>query len=157
MGAQPQVDPRVALELASEDYRLLVEGMGEATWSNLIEASAMTAGWLGISQRAWGKACGTLGRERAALCVLVIDRNARLRSDHSYRARHPARCLAGMIGRAAGEGLNLHGLLRAAHQEDVPGANEGAHDPEADSFAIGAVLGRVLPRISTVEGHPSHE
>lgn len=110
---EPSITANSALDLASNDYRAMVRSLGGASWPNLIEASHRTALGSGLGQRAWGKACASLGRERAALCVLVVNRNARLRQGHPYRAEDSGKCLSGMVRRAAGGGLNLHGLLKA--------------------------------------------
>jgi replication initiation protein RepC len=88
----PTVTPEVASRLASEDYQALLEANGGPTWTNLIETSSMASSWLGISQKVWGEACQQLGREQAALCVLVIDRNWRLPAEHRYRGRRPKAC-----------------------------------------------------------------
>jgi len=114
------ITPRLALELASDEFRELANAHGQQGWPGLIEASRQSASWLGIGQRSWGKACALLGRERAALCVLVIDRNARLQSGHRYQARHPGKCFNGMVRRAARSGFNLDGLLRAIRPDEGP-------------------------------------
>jgi replication initiation protein RepC len=106
------VTPEVAARLASEDYRTLLDANGGPTRTNLIETSSMACSWLGISQKVWGEACQQLGREQAALCVLVIDRNWRLPVEHRYRGRRPKACLQGIIGKGRNQ-LNLRGFLRA--------------------------------------------
>jgi replication initiation protein RepC len=113
------VTPEAAARLASEDYQALLEANGGPTWTNLIETSSMACSWLGISQKVWGEACQQLGREQAALCVLVIDRNWRLPAEHRYRGRRPKACLQGIIGKGR-EHLNLNGFLRA-----IKGYQEG--------------------------------
>lgn len=107
------VTPETAARLASEDYRALLAVKGKPSWQNLIETSATACSWLGIDQRVWGDACHQFGRERAALCVLIIDRNRTLPRDHRYRASRPAGCLSGMLGKGAAD-LNLLGMLRVA-------------------------------------------
>lgn len=130
--AEPTITPRLALELASDEFRLTASAHGDPGWPSLIEASRQTAGWLGIGQRTWGKACTLLGRERAALCVLVIDRNARLQLGHRYRANHAGKCLSGMVRRATSGGFNLDGLLRAFQRDESArsGAVSEASPPE---------------------------
>ena len=54
---EPAITPRLALELASEEFRLIASGHGDPRWPSLVEASRQTASWLGIGQRSWGKAC----------------------------------------------------------------------------------------------------
>ena len=148
--AEPEtVTPAAALDLASEEYRTLANAMGGPTWSVLVEASARTSGQIGISQRAWGQACQSLGRERAALCVLVIDRNVRLQSGHRFAARHPGRCLSGMVRRSVEGSFNLQGLLRAIQRE--PAATAARHPypsipEEAAAGSIAFLTSQILAR-----------
>ena len=76
----------------------------------------LIAGRLGIAQSTWGRACQQFGRERAALSVLLIDRNAELPVGHRYRVLSPGRCLAGMIRRTGTASVNLAGLFRATER-----------------------------------------
>jgi replication initiation protein RepC len=108
--------PATALLVATESYRGIVEALGGPTWPNLVEVSWRSCGRLGIAQGTWGKACQQFGRERAALSVLLIDRNAELPLGHRYRVGSPARCLAGMVRRAGSAGVNLAGLFRATER-----------------------------------------
>jgi replication initiation protein RepC len=112
-----RIRPATALVVATESYRGLVEALGGPTWPNLIEASWRSCGRLGIAQSAWGRACQMFGRERAALSVLLIDRNAELPVGHRYRVLSPGRCLAGMVRRAGMAGVNLAGLFRATERQ----------------------------------------
>jgi replication initiation protein RepC len=111
-----RIRPATALVVATESYRGIVEALGGPTWPNLVEASWRSCGRLGIAQSTWGRACQQFGRERAALSVLLIDRNAELPLGHRYRVGSPARCLAGMVRRAGSAGLNLAGLFRATER-----------------------------------------
>jgi hypothetical protein len=99
-----RIRPATALVVATESYRGIVEALGGPTWPNLVEASWRSCGRLGIAQSTWGRACQQFGRERAALSVLLIDRNAELPLGHRYRVGSPARCLAGMVRRAGSAG-----------------------------------------------------
>jgi hypothetical protein len=112
-----QVRPATAIVVATEGYRGLVEALGGPTWPNLVEASRRSCGRLGIAQSTWGRACQQFGRERAALSVLLIDRNAELPVGHCYRVLSPGRCLAGMVRRAGMAGVNLAGLFRATERQ----------------------------------------
>lgn len=153
--AEPTIKPRMALEFASEEFRLIASGHGDPGWPSLVEASRQTASWLGIGQPAWGKACSLLGRERAALCVLVIDRNARLQSGHRYRANHAGKCLSGMVRRATSGGFNLDGLLRACQRDELAasGAVSEAPLPEPDQGqSMASLTVQILSRIGTSMG-----
>ena len=111
-----RIRPATALVVATESYRGIVEALGGPTWPNLVEASWRSCGRLGIAQSTWGRACQQFGRERAALSVLLIDRNAELPPGHRYRVGSPARCLTGMVRRAGSAGVNLAGLFRATER-----------------------------------------
>lgn len=155
---EPTITPRLALELASEEYRMLVSAHGDPGWPSLIDASRQTASWLGIGQRTWGKACSVLGRERAALCVLVIDRNVRLQSGHRYQARHPGKCLSGMMRQAVGGGFNLDGLLRAFQRNELvrPCAAPPPSLPQPDQRqSMASLTAQILSRIGTSMGDPA--
>lgn len=152
---KPTITPRAALKLASEEYRAIASVHGDPGWPCLIEASRQTACWLGIGQRTWGNACSVLGRERAAMCVLVIDRNARLRTGHRYQARHPGKCLSGMVRSATRAGFNLDGLLRAFQRDEVatPGVHSVPSLPEPEQGqSMASLTARILTRIGTSMG-----
>jgi replication initiation protein RepC len=119
LGLDPleRIRPETALSVATEGYRSVVEALGGPTWPNLIEASWRSCGRLAIAQGTWGSACQQFGRERAALSVLLIDRNFELPTGHRYRVLSPGRCLAGMTRRAKMAGVNLAGLFRASERE----------------------------------------
>lgn len=153
--AEPTITPRLALKLASDEFRLIAGAHGDPGWPSLIEASRQLASWLGIGQRTWGKACSLLGRERAALCVLVIDRNARLQSGHRYRAKHAGKCLSGMVRRATSGGFNLDGLLRAFQRNELAGsvAVSEASPPEIDQGqSMASLTAQIVAHIGTSMG-----
>lgn len=152
---EPTITPRMALELASDEFRLIASVHGDPGWPSLVEASRQSASWLGIGQRSWGKACSMLGRERAALCVLVIDRNARLQSGHRYRANHAGKCLSGMVRRATNGGFNLDGLLRAFQRDELAGSGVVSEPslPEPDQGqSMASLTAQILSRIGTAMG-----
>jgi replication initiation protein RepC len=155
---EPTITPWAALKLASEEYRAIAGAQGDPGWSSLIDASHQAACWLGIGQRTWGKACSALGRERAALCVLVIDRNVRLQSGHRYQARHPGKCLSGMVRTASRAGFNLDGLLRAFQRQDAatPSVHLALSLPEVDQGqSMASLTAQILSRIGTSMGDPA--
>ena len=105
-----KVSPALAASLASADYRSLLPSDRQPGWPDIVDASAIACRWHNVSQPAWAEACERLGRERAALCILVIDRNARLPSDHRYRARSGRKCLSGLLRNAS----SLLPMIKAA-------------------------------------------
>lgn len=125
--------------MATEGYRSVVEALGGPTWPNLVGASCRSCERLGIAQNTWGRACQQFGRERAALSVLLFDRNFDLPKGHRYRVLSPGRCLAGMTRRAKSASVNLAGMIRASEREAGMGrdtrsdALPDAHSPPLQS------------------------
>ena len=157
-GAAPdRITPTAAVSVATQAYQGLIAGLGGATWPNIVEASWRSCARLGIAQTTWGRACQHFGRERAALCVLLIDRNAELRGDHRYKARSPSRCLSGMMRKDSSHGFNLTGLFRAGQSDQVVAERDGRSlpvDPFQPAFAdtgngaLGLFASDLLARLS---------
>jgi hypothetical protein len=121
-----KVTPDVVAGIASSDYRYLLPHGRSLSWRDLIDASETACRWHGISEAAFGHACERLGRERAAVCIVVIDRNARLPGEHRYLARSGRRCLTGLLRNPAG----LLPMLRAAQGYPEGQSGEGSFTPE---------------------------
>lgn len=142
--AEPMAElrPETAASFASSDYSMILDGLGGASWPNLIEASATARAWHGISQPAWGRACLFLGRERAALAVLAIDRSARLPAEHRYRARKPAACFHGLVAQMAKRPVNLLGLMLGSGSgpEVVPPLPEEPTAPNPLAGPLASIL-----------------
>lgn len=68
------------------------------------------------------------------MCVLLIDRNAKLPIGHRCRVLVPGRCLAGMVRQARSGEVNLVGLLRAS-QHELARADQVPVEPPAASPA----------------------
>jgi hypothetical protein len=136
--------------LATENYRGIVEALGGPTWPNLVEALWRSCCRLGIAQSTWGRACQQFGRERAALSVLQIDRNAELPQGHRYRVDSPERCLAGMVRRAGSAGVNLAGLFRATErnvQQAPPDASALAQTIEPQAGPMAHLTARLMANV----------
>ena len=157
-----RIRPETALAVATEGYRGLVDALGGPTWPNLVEASWRSCGRLGIAQSTWGRTCQQFGRERAALSVLLIDRNFELPSGHRYRVLSPGQCLAGMTRRAGTGSMNLTGLFRATErewQQGPPVARSEQPPPETPSGPMAGVTARLLAgmeRCVSMEGDPGN-
>jgi replication initiation protein RepC len=104
------------MELATPEYRDTLAYFGEPSWANIVEASSEIAAIIGIGSKAWKHACMSLGRELAAVCVIIIHRNAALPKHHSYHAQSPGGCLVGMTEKLP-LGANLIGMIRAIQAE----------------------------------------
>lgn len=132
---------RAAVRVASEDFQLLVASQGGPSWSNIVRAAELSSRRLGVKPRQWGAGCALVGREAAALCVLIIDRNARLADDHPYRARSALGCWHGLTRHLAKGATNMRGLLMSV--DDLPvhaslpdgfGAQAASANPFAQAF-----------------------
>lgn len=82
-------------------------------WPDIVEAAYSLLPTLGISRSAWIEACMILGRDGAALAVMIIDRKTQ---DPEKPILNPGGYLRGMTARAKEGKLNLHrsifGLLK---------------------------------------------
>lgn len=143
-----EVTPRMVVGIASPDFRSLLPVGRPPRWCDLIDASALACRWHGISEPVFGEACEMLGRERAAICVMIVDRNARLPGEHRYRARSGRKCFAGLLHKPAG----LLPLLRVAQSYPDEGSGEGSSTPEPsgkdDRGGFGAIVSAALARMS---------
>ena len=82
-------------------------------WNDLVEAAYAIKNELHISQASWSKACSHLGKNGAAICVLVTDQGAQRDKN---RVMKPAAYFNGMIAKCEAGELHLHksvfGLLK---------------------------------------------
>jgi replication initiation protein RepC len=111
-----RITTRLAMELATPEYRDTLAYFGEPSWANIVEASSEIAAIIGIGSKAWKLACMSLGRQLAAVCVIIIHRNAALPKHNSYHAKNPGGCLVGMAEKLP-LGANLTGMIRAIQAE----------------------------------------
>lgn len=124
-----KVTPAAVVGIASFDYQSLLPQGRPRSWHDLVDASVTACRWHGISEAAFGQACERLGRERAAVCVVIIDRNARLPGEHRYRARSGRKCMAGLLRNPKG----LLPMLRAAQGYPEGRLGEDSFTPEPSS------------------------
>ncbi len=98
-------------QATSERFRDLLPT--EPNWSKLVDAAYLLRRELGIPQESWADACHVLGRNGAALCVLITDQ-ASLRRDNPVQK--PTAYFRAMIQRAKRGELQLYrsifGLLQ---------------------------------------------
>ena len=71
-----EITLRQVLDMASENFRMNIPRHPgrPITWNDIVEAAYRTKTDLGISQIAWGTACGKVGRVQAALYMLLSDK-----------------------------------------------------------------------------------
>lgn len=118
---------QVAL-LASKQLREIIELYWEAvdkrgplSWRTILFATRDRANQLGVSLNVWQRQCDMLGDHRAALCLMIADRNA-ARAD-AYRVRDAAAAFIGMARSEARQGAVINGLIG----ELMNGARDGDH------------------------------
>ncbi len=93
------VSVRAAWKAASDRFRSL---MGEAANdAALISAAKDSLRRLGISGFQWEEACGVIGDYAAALCVLIIERKARLHQIQASSAYFQGMVRRSLLGRLA--------------------------------------------------------
>ncbi|MBA4079950.1 MAG: hypothetical protein C0456_19395 [Hyphomonas sp.] len=144
-----EVSPALAASLASTDYRSLLPSDRAPGWPDIVDASAIACRWHNVSQPAWAEACKRLGRERAALCLLVIDRNARLPSDHRYRARSGRKCLSGLLRNAS----SLLPMIKAAKGYPEGSLPDRQFEPEVSAPRTGhSFAGACLSALAKLSG-----
>jgi hypothetical protein len=144
-----EVTPAMAASLASADYLSLLSSDRQPSWPDIVDASAIACRWHNVSQLAWAEACERLGRERAALCVLVIDRNARLPSEHRYRARSGRKCLSGLLRNAA----SLLPMIKAAKGYPEGSMPDRRFEPEVSAPKTGqSFAGACLSALAKLSG-----
>lgn len=144
-----EVSPALAASLASEDYRSLLQSDRAPGWPDIVDASAIACRWHNVSQPSWAEACERLGRERAALCLLVIDRNARLPSDHRYRARSGRKCLSGLLRNAS----SLLPMIKAAEGYPEGSLPDRQFEPEVSAPRTGqSFAGACLSALAKLSG-----
>ena len=108
-----------ALNAASENFRNHMPLANRPmNWNDFVDAAYKMKGDLMISQASWGRACATLGRNGAAICLLLTDQ-AQQRS-HKPVQKTGAYFNA-MINRAKEGELHLHnsifGILQREYDE----------------------------------------
>lgn len=135
----PRLTPNQAAMLATDQYRELLPVFGGMTWPAVVETSFQMALQMGIAERTWRSACDRLGREHAALCVIVIQRNAMLDAGHSYYVRKPDGCLAGMMKSTLSGAMNLAGMIAAirGREEEQGKPREFGIEGSQDSITNG--------------------
>jgi hypothetical protein len=144
-----EVSPALAASLASGDYRSLLPSDRAPGWPDIVDASAIACRWHNVSQPAWAEACEKLGRERAALCLLVIDRNARLPSEHRYRARSGRKCLSGLLRNAS----SLLPMIKAAKGYPEESLPDRQFEPELSAPRTGhSFAGACLSALAKLSG-----
>lgn len=95
---------KMALSVAGQPIKDRLP-LREPNWNDLIEAAYSARTELGISQSSWGRACQTMGRAGAAVCLMVTER-ATVRPEN--RVRQPAAYFAGMVKKAEQGELRLY-------------------------------------------------
>lgn len=88
--------------------RLPLKREEEITWSEFVESAYNIKSELNISQKSWGQACQVLGRNGAAICILLTDHASQRIDDPVLK---PAGYFNAMINRAREGELHLHNSI----------------------------------------------
>lgn len=116
--AMEHVSLGMAVGAASD--RLTAHLPSDPGWGDLVEAAYRVRADLGVSQSSWGAACQLLGRNGAAVCLLVADRAALREVDP---VRTPPAYFCGMVRRAETGELrlckSLFGLLERSRNAET--------------------------------------
>ena len=82
--------------------------------AGLADAAQAALPFLGIPQPLWAEACITLGRERAALCLLLLEAGLNRPGDGRHKpVKNPAGYFRGLIRRGRAGRLDLAASLYA--------------------------------------------
>ena len=90
------------------------------SWPDVVEAAYRLRPTLHISKQSWTAACELLGRNGAAICVLLTDQAMQRPNDP---VRKPAAYFCGMVDRGKKGELRLHSSV-FGHIERVRGHAE---------------------------------
>lgn len=112
--ANQQVTAQQASQIANQEFRECLDMYGDHSWQGIVQVAYQIGLSIGIDAGTWQAACASLGRERTALCVILIHRNQALPRTHPYHAKKAGACLWGMARSARNGKLNLMGLIGAA-------------------------------------------
>lgn len=96
----------MVVEAASERFAMFLSH--DPDWRDVVEAAYRLRGEMDVSQASWGEACRVLGRNGAAVCLLVTDRAISREADP---VRNPPAYFRGLVRRAEEGRLRLHSTL----------------------------------------------
>jgi len=119
-GGKGKTDAEIAAEIgkitwkqvinaASDRFTARLPHRGNARdFSSIADAAYALLPVLKIHKSAWAEACSVLGRNGAAICVMIIDQKTQ---DPQLQIRNPGGYLREMTARAKRGELNLHGSV----------------------------------------------
>jgi replication initiation protein RepC len=118
LGATPIA---LAMAAAGPEITAALNRTDATGWRGLVEAAAEVAPLLGIDRGLWGEACNRLGRNGAALALMIIERGvSRGPLDGAAPVRKPDAYLRAMLDRAESGGLHLDRSVRALARRTAP-------------------------------------
>lgn len=131
------------------DWRTRIEGAaGAVTWASVAAAAYERAAQIGVTDAIWAEAQAELGRDGAAVLVLLADADS---AERQGAIRCPAAWVRAMASRAATGQLrlsrNLFGLLHRQRGIDAPYPTHAApihHQPRRNSSCL-ATWSSALP------------
>lgn len=124
------IRPKQALNSASPRFiAYMPMEQRELNWDDLVHAAYKMRPDLHISQESWGRACHTLTRYGAAICILLTDQ-ATQRPENPVKK--PAAYFNTMIARAKAGELHLHKSIFGLLKRDTP--SEASNSNEIDKL-----------------------
>jgi replication initiation protein RepC len=93
-------------------------------WDDVFEAACRLRPKLHISQQSWGEAARLLGRERAALCILITDAGL---DRESNSVKQPSAYFRGMVNKARAGELHLHNSMYGLIERENLKNSLGSH------------------------------
>jgi replication initiation protein RepC len=121
-GEKPaRTDSGTVMRLSTDELMLLAPRLrtylktATPAWPDIVDAADWLRGELGVSKSLWGEACGTMGREQAAIAIAIVSAKP---AEH-FRST-PGGYFHGMVTKAKAGELNLARTVWGLRQATAP-------------------------------------
>ena len=121
-GEKPgRTDSGTVMRLSTDELMLLAPRLrtylktATPAWPDIVDAADWLRGELGVSKSLWGEACGTMGREQAAIAIAIVSAKP---AEH-FRST-PGGYFHGMVTKAKAGELNLSRTVWGLRQATAP-------------------------------------
>ena len=109
-----------ALAIASQQFKSYIPDIENCNWRDITEAAEYSCHDLGINRSAWVDAVAVMGRNAAAIAILIIDVN---KNHPTHPIKSAGGVLRGMTIAAEDDKLHLHrsifGILQRENAGDM--------------------------------------
>ncbi len=104
----------LALMAAGPEITTAIKNRGIPCWRDLVDSAKEIAPFIGINQELWSETCHCIGRNGAALAIIILERAVTRSLDEEVApVRQPAAYLRAMLARAKTNALHLDRSIRA--------------------------------------------